>query len=213
MPAHAQCPLSFAGASNYAAGTTPGSVAVGDFNADGQPDLAVANSFNGVGGNNVSILLGNLNGTFQAAVNYAAGSGPISVAVGDFNADGQPDMAVANVNSDNVSVFLNTVAGFPPPAIIQQPAASQIVAAGQNAALAITANGFGNTLTYQWRKNGTPLASGGNISGATSPTLTFTPALLSDFASYAVQVTAPPSCGGGAQVTTSAAGILGLTNF
>jgi len=120
--------------------------------------------------------------SFAAAANYVAGNGPFSVAVGDFNTDGRPDMAVANVNSDNVSVFLNTVAGFPPPAIIQQPAASQIVAAGQNAALAITANGFGNTLTYQWRKNGTPLASGGNISGATSPTLTFTPALLSDFA-------------------------------
>ena len=148
---------------------------------------------------------------FVPAANYVPGDNPWSFAVGDFNADGRPDLAVANVNSDNVSVFLNTVAGFPPPAIIQQPAASQIVAAGQNAALAITANGFGNTLTYQWRKDGTPLASGGNISGATSPTLTFTPALLSDFASYAVQVTAPPSCGGGAQVTTTAAGILGVT--
>lgn len=35
MPALAQCPLSFAAAANYAAGSSPYSVAVGDFNADG----------------------------------------------------------------------------------------------------------------------------------------------------------------------------------
>ena len=71
MPALAQCPLSFVAPSNYAAGSQPFSVAVGDFNADGRPDLAVANSFGGVGGNSVSILLGNANGTFLPAVNYA----------------------------------------------------------------------------------------------------------------------------------------------
>ena len=87
-----------------------------------------------------------------------------------------------------------------------------MVQAGQNASIAITANGFGNTLTYQWRKNGVPVANGGNVSGATLPTLSFTPALLGDFASYDVQVTAPSACGGGTQVTTSAAAILGVTS-
>src|SRR5262245_11661097 len=61
------------------------SVAVGDFNADGKLDLAVANGLAG----NVSVLLGNGNGTFQAALNYAAGSFPASVAVGDVNLDGK----------------------------------------------------------------------------------------------------------------------------
>ena len=42
----------------------PNSVAVGDFNRDGNPDLAVAN----YGSNNVSILLGNGGGAFAAAV-------------------------------------------------------------------------------------------------------------------------------------------------
>jgi len=47
--------------------------------------------------------------SFQAAVNYAAGSNPWSVAVGDFNGDGKPDLAVANYGSNSVSVLLNSL--------------------------------------------------------------------------------------------------------
>ena len=55
----------------------------------------------------VSVLLGNGNGTFQAAVNYAAGNEPDSVAVGDFNGDGKADLAVANRRTAmRVSVLL-----------------------------------------------------------------------------------------------------------
>ena len=95
MPALSQCPLSFAAAANYAAGSGTTSVAVGDFNADGRPDLAVTNSID----NHVSILLGNLSGTFQAPVNDAVGTRPYSVAVGDFNADGF-------VNADDFDSFV-----------------------------------------------------------------------------------------------------------
>jgi hypothetical protein len=52
-------------------------VAVGDFNADGTPDLAVAN----LGSNTVSILLGAGGGSFGAATSFAVGSRPFSVAV------------------------------------------------------------------------------------------------------------------------------------
>jgi hypothetical protein len=44
----------------------------------------------------VSVLLGNGDGTFQGRVNYGAGSNPVALAVGDFNRDGWPDLAVAN---------------------------------------------------------------------------------------------------------------------
>jgi len=88
--------------SGYAAGTAPGFVAVGDFNGDGKLDMVVANSSS----NNVSILLGNGDGTFQAAVNYSVGTDPDFVAVGDFNGDGKLDLAVANANSNNVSILL-----------------------------------------------------------------------------------------------------------
>jgi hypothetical protein len=70
----------------------PVSVAVADFNGDGFPDLAVANCLS----NTVSVLLGNGDGTFQAATSYAVGKQPISVGVGDFNGDGFIDITVAN---------------------------------------------------------------------------------------------------------------------
>jgi len=85
---------------NYAEGTAI-SVTAGDFNRDGNPDLAVANGSD----NNVSILLGIGDGTFNAAVNYAVGTYPRSVNAGDFNRDGKPDLAVANQSSGNVSVL------------------------------------------------------------------------------------------------------------
>src|SRR5262249_20709440 len=70
------------------AGNSPRSVAVGDFNGDGTLDLAMANYYS----NNVSVLVGQGDGTFRPAVNFAAGSHPSSVAVGDFNGDGIPDL-------------------------------------------------------------------------------------------------------------------------
>ena len=72
---------SFGTATNFAVGSFPISVAVGDFNGDTILDLAVANS----GSNNVSILLGNGTGSFGTANNFAVGTFPFSVAVGDFN--------------------------------------------------------------------------------------------------------------------------------
>ena len=101
--------VTFAPKSNFAAGADPASVAVGDFNADGDPDLATANFVVG----SVSVLLGGAGGGFGPKTDFAAGDGAHSVAVGDFNADGDPDLATANLFSDNVSVLLNaSVAGL-----------------------------------------------------------------------------------------------------
>jgi VCBS repeat protein/centrosomal CEP192-like protein len=95
----------FQTAVDYGAGSNPSSVAVGDFNGDGKLDLAVANANSGGFGNgNGSILLGNGDGTFQATVNYNAGTNPSSVAVGDFNGDGKLDLALANADIFNFGV-------------------------------------------------------------------------------------------------------------
>ena len=96
--------LSLLNNSNPVTGTTPSSVAVGDFNGDGIPDLAVAN----YGAGTVTILLGNGNGTFTQALNTptTVGGGPSSVAVADFNGDGIADLAVANSNDNTATILL-----------------------------------------------------------------------------------------------------------
>jgi hypothetical protein len=87
-------------------------MAVGDFNGDGKPDLAVVNgSYSGSG--TVSVLLGNGNGTFKAPAVYLAGDGSFAPVVGDFNGDGHPDLAITdagngiNGGTPGVTILLN----------------------------------------------------------------------------------------------------------
>jgi VCBS repeat protein len=68
------------------------SVAVGDFNRDGKPDVVGTNRNSG----SVSVLLGNGNGTFGPKQDFTTGDTPVSVAVADLNRDGKTDLAVAN---------------------------------------------------------------------------------------------------------------------
>jgi hypothetical protein len=104
----------YANAVTYGTGSYPVSVAVGDFTGNGKLDLAVACLGDATGsGAGLSVLLGNGDGTFQNAVNYAVGSGPRSVKVADFDgrhyANGKPilDLAVASEYSNSVSVLMN----------------------------------------------------------------------------------------------------------
>lgn len=107
------------------------SVGVADVNGDGKPDLLVVNDSLGGDGNNggaLALLLGNGDGTFQAAVNYPSGGYiALRLAVGDVNGDGRPDLLIANGCSSggyncggpinlitgSVGVLLNN-AGAPP---------------------------------------------------------------------------------------------------
>jgi len=87
-----------------AVGLSPSAIVAGDFNGDGKLDLAVANS----GSNDISVLLGNGDGTFQPQVTYAVGSSPIAIVEGDFNGDGRLDLAVVGYNYNSVT---NTFVG------------------------------------------------------------------------------------------------------
>ncbi len=90
-------------------------VAVGDFNKDGILDIAATDSANGV----VQIFLGNGtngvgDGTFTAKSTFATdatNSTPYQLAVGDFNGDGYPDIAVINNGDANVGVLINDKTG------------------------------------------------------------------------------------------------------
>ncbi len=87
-------------------GDSPQGIAVGDLRHNGIRDLVVANNGNLSGGNaNVAVLLGNGDGTFQNPATYPAGTEPLVVVLGDFNGDGNLDVAVCNSNSE-VTVLL-----------------------------------------------------------------------------------------------------------
>ncbi len=142
-----------ASGSPIAVGLDPSSVAVGEFNGDGKPDLAIGNVLdgtvtvplgNGMGGfggglgqpvygagrmlspwpcsgflngdgkldlviANGTVLLGNGTGGFAPALGspFPVGSYSVSVAVGDFNEDGKPDLVTANELPNTVTVLLN----------------------------------------------------------------------------------------------------------
>ncbi len=88
-------------------GTEPAAVVVGDFRGIGKLDLAVANLSSG----NVSVLLGNGDGSFRGAVNYPLSTNPRSLAVGRFRGSQSPlDLAVVNhgdfSTTSSVSILL-----------------------------------------------------------------------------------------------------------
>lgn len=92
---------------NLTTAATPVRVAVTDFDRDGHQDLIVLN-YADYG--SVAILMGDGHGNFAAPVYYSFASpwGPLSLAVGDFNRDGRPDLAVTYLSDPNVAVFLNS---------------------------------------------------------------------------------------------------------
>ncbi|PYO59002.1 MAG: hypothetical protein DMD83_01065, partial [Candidatus Rokuibacteriota bacterium] len=94
--------VSFVGRRDFPVGSCPQAVAIGDFNADGVPDLVLPSCSSDA----VTVLLGYGDGTFREAGSFPAGREPSSVAVGDFNRDGVPDLAVPSSGSDSVAVLL-----------------------------------------------------------------------------------------------------------
>jgi hypothetical protein len=96
---------------DYSVGVYPTDIALGNFRGDNRVDVAVSNGIQ-VFGSGVSVLLNNGDGTFGTTTQYLTGAYAAGLAVADFNADGFPDMVVANALANTLSVLRND--GMPP---------------------------------------------------------------------------------------------------
>jgi FG-GAP-like repeat/Abnormal spindle-like microcephaly-assoc'd, ASPM-SPD-2-Hydin len=109
---------------------SPQGIVVGDFNHDGKLDMAVASLYS----TQVSVLLGNGDGTFRPAVQYASGPGPRWMVAADINGDGNLDLAVADfaTTPNNVAVLLGNGDGtFQAPTFLSVPGIPSGIAVGE----------------------------------------------------------------------------------
>jgi hypothetical protein len=94
---------SFVAPSSFHFSRAPGSVAVADFNHDGNQDLVVADDSNAA---TLTVLLGNGDGSFRTAASFPSPFGLVSaLGVGDFNGDGILDIAVGS-SGQRVGILL-----------------------------------------------------------------------------------------------------------
>ncbi len=173
---------------DFTAGNTPTEVVVDDLDGDGKVDIVVANW--GTGANSFSVFrnlstVGTLTASsFGAKVDYTVASSPRLIAVGDFDGDSRPDIAVTRATANAITVFKNQVPLGPSISITQQP--NNVTACeDSNTTLSASASGA-NNLVYTWQVFNTStstfdnIAANGTYSGVATSSLAIsniTPAL------------------------------------
>ncbi len=176
---------SFAAKVDFATGTAPRTIAVGDVNGDGKPDMVTAN----LSGNNASVLR-NVStsgsivaGSFATAVNYGTANQPNGLAIGDVDNDGKPEIVTANV-SGSLTVLRNNP--------IQPNTGVAAVCVGGNTTLN-NATGGGT-----WSSANTFFATintSGLVTGVSVGTVTLSYSLPGGVATTVVTVSAAPAAG------------------
>ena len=96
--------------SSYVAPSAPTSLVLADFNADGKLDIIVGNGApdlltGSTDSDEMAVLYGNGDGTFEDAPLYLLPKSPTSVAIADFDGDGKPDAAIGYQLTQQVSLF------------------------------------------------------------------------------------------------------------
>ncbi|MEI8288547.1 MAG: FG-GAP-like repeat-containing protein [Verrucomicrobiota bacterium] len=220
---------------DYGAGSNPYGVSIGDLDGDGRPDIIFVNTYsstlsiykNLVPLNTPPVITTqpqsrtNVMGTTATFVVAASGTAPFSYQW-SFNGTNlasatNATLTLTNVQSSQAGVYSALVGNRVgssnsmtatltialPPTITQQPQ-SQTVMNNSSTSFTVAAAGT-SPLNYQWRRNGTNLVDGGNVSGSTTANLNLAAVGISDTGNYDVVVTNPYA------TTNSAVALLTLT--
>ncbi|MFN2531415.1 MAG: FG-GAP repeat domain-containing protein [Pyrinomonadaceae bacterium] len=154
-----------------ATGRNPESVVAADVNGDKYLDLLVANADD----NNVSVLLGDGKGGMMLATNspFGAGENPSDIAVADFNHDDRLDLAVANHDTNHLTILLGNGHGqfspAPQPSVTvkSKPHPHGIAAADFND------DGWPDLATDDWQNNNVTIVLNDGSGRFMSPGLSF----------------------------------------
>jgi hypothetical protein len=173
---------SFAPHVDFAVGGWGNTVALGDLDGDGKPDVVVSTQLPSQLDvfRNTSTPGSFTGNSLASPIVFSAGWNPNGIAIGDLDGDGRPDIVFGNSYDNTISIYQNQVPFGGPPVILAQ-SGNQAVYVGFTANFSVTATGS-LPLSYQWSFGGT------NIAGATDATLTLTNVQLSQAGNYAVLV-------------------------
>jgi len=172
---------SFASRVDFGLGGWANGMALGDLDGDGKPDVAAVTQISSQLSlfRNISTPGSFTSSSLAARLDFASGTNPYGVAIGDLDGDGRPDVVFANNSSATISICKNVVPIRP--FITLQPA-SRTNIVGTTAIFTVVASGSA-PLNYQWKKNGT------NIAGATSTNFTIVSVQTNDATTYSVAIT------------------------